>query len=260
MTSHLPEFERPPLVEVVLGVQFAPPQHYLQIMAHDVWTAFKAEFPIIQEYPPLLPQFETFGSPEQQIVNFDFGGTTSHPRYWFLKNDQSQLIQFQRDRFLHNWRKTNLNKDIYPRFESIFSSFSDELMTLERTLNSNLKVNQFEISYINLITLNDEDTQVSKWISFMAPNPIRPNDFNVNLQRVIFDANNRPTSRLHVECGSTVFDNHPAISLNFTVRGAPSSPTAASALEFIRDGRNVIADAFLRGTTDSAHEAWGRVL
>jgi hypothetical protein len=43
------------------------------------------------------------------------------------------------------------------------------------------------------------------------------------------------------------------------VRGAPLDSSIASALDFLKRGRDVIVEEFTSITTDSAHELWRRV-
>ncbi len=110
----LPDFTNPPIVEVALSIQFAPPPGYHEVYAREVWAIFENAFPVIEEMPPIQPSFELFGGPEmpglQIILAFPAGqfviGT-------FLAQDKTELIQFQQDRFIHNWRKVfNENNEI----------------------------------------------------------------------------------------------------------------------------------------------------
>ena len=59
--EHLPDFESPPLDELVLGVQFSPLPGYSAVFAKDVWGLFRQQFPRVEEKPALDPVFETFG-------------------------------------------------------------------------------------------------------------------------------------------------------------------------------------------------------
>src|ERR1700751_683997 len=72
MTSRQPadlvDFASPPVTEVVLGVQFNSLERFLSPYLGIVWSEFKHEFPIIEEYPSLPPTFETFGAPAAFII------------------------------------------------------------------------------------------------------------------------------------------------------------------------------------------------
>ena len=52
--ADLPDYEHPPLVEVVLSVQFAELQGYRTVHAGLLWEdKFRKAYPIVAEQPPL---------------------------------------------------------------------------------------------------------------------------------------------------------------------------------------------------------------
>lgn len=108
--ADLPDFSKPPLNEVVLGVQFSPPAGYTQIQAGEVWNLYRERYPRVEEYMPLPPAYELFGLPGmgQTSNQFSFLEGPLHDRYWFLRTAGDELIQFQNDRLLHNWRKVGV--------------------------------------------------------------------------------------------------------------------------------------------------------
>ena len=56
----LPDFDNPPLVEVVLSVQFSDLQSYRTVHPGLLWERkFRESFPEFAEQPPLDPLFET---------------------------------------------------------------------------------------------------------------------------------------------------------------------------------------------------------
>ena len=158
--KHLPDFRSPPLSEVVLGVQFASPQGYNQLLAYKVWELFRDEYPVVQELPAIPPAFETFGLPQSEAFGgqFNFGIVTggTHDRFWFLRPTQDELIQFQHDRLLHNWRRLADQQNEYPRFETMITRYETELERLENfaatLVPQSLAINQCEVSYINQIS------------------------------------------------------------------------------------------------------------
>jgi uncharacterized protein (TIGR04255 family) len=264
--AHLPDFLRPPLDEVVLGVQFAPARGYQQIRAGEVWDLYRADFPIVEERPPLPPTFETFGIPSSPpTLNLSVVVGPMHSRFWFVSSDRTQLIQFQQDRLLHNWKKTGDKTNAYPRFERIIIAFNDELARLEAYFGEvepqNLVCNQVEISYINKWSLGpaSDTARASEWLRFVNFDGSEPDDFSVVFRRTLYGSNEAPIGRLICET-STFGDAAGGRSglLTFTVRGPPARATLAEAIEFLKLGREVIVEEFTSRTTDSAHEKWGR--
>lgn len=258
---HLPDFSNPPLNEVVLGVQFAPIIGYQQIYAGEVWELFKKDFPVVQEHPALPPQFETFGySPPQPA--FEFIGGIMPSRHWFITSDQFELIQFQQDKFLHNWRKVGDGSNEYPRFEKILGKYTTELGALEKYFKnkfaiSSILINQCEVSYINFINLVDfEDASPGDIFSFLNfGNSVH--EVSCNFNRYILNDRNEPTGRVRCTLNQGIGDHGPTYRLEIRVVGAPKTPTIADALNFIENGRETIVNLFKEVTTTSAHRIWG---
>ena len=263
--EHLPEFLNPPLHEVVLGVQFNPPRGYQQIRAGEVWDLFRTDYPSVQELQALPPTFETFGLPSSSAQLMLRSGA-SHDRFWFLTTKGDELIQFQQDRLLHNWRKVGEGTNEYPRFEGMVKRFEDELVQFESYVNSlapqALLVTQYEITYVNHISSQSgEALLVGDWLRPLCLQvPIQADDFSLTLRQTIRDDDGKPQGRLVVEA-MTAFqeDGSPLIALNITVRGAPKDATYASALDLICKGRDLIVTRFSQLTTEVAHRHWGRI-
>ncbi len=260
--DHLPEFRHPPLNEVVLGVQFNPPNGYQQIYAGEVWDLFRQEFPTVAEQPALPPSFETFGIHSMgKQVRFITG--PQHARFWFLRQDGEELIQFQQDRLLHNWRKVGDETNEYPRFESMIKNFHGQLSQVQDYMTAlipqKLSINQCEISYINHIApLPDKPLKTSDWLRF-ASFEDEPDDFSINYREVIRDDEKKPIGRLTCEAVLGFKAGLRIIVLTLTVRGAPKNSDIDSAIEFLEMGRNRIVSKFSEITTEKAHKQWERV-
>lgn len=262
--NDLPDFRNPPLNEVVLGIQFNPLVGYQQIHAGEIWGLFRKEFPKSQEHPPIAPLFETFGLP---TMGNPFGFITGapHSRFWFLRPDEDELIQFQPDRLLHNWRKVGDETNEYPRFESMVDRFRNEVdLLVDKYLNGlapqDLTINQCEVSYINhIVPSAGKPLVASDWFRFLNFGSSEPDDFTSSFREVIVDADNTPQGRLICEASIGVkADRQRILILSLTVRGAPRQSTVESAFDFLSKGRNRIVRKFVELTTDAAHTKWER--
>jgi uncharacterized protein (TIGR04255 family) len=262
----LPEFDAPPLNEVVVGIQFQPANNYQQIRVFEVWQLFRQAFPVVVEQPPLPPQFETFGA-GTGLPSFPFqllSGAT-HDRFWFTREPQSELIQFQQDRLLHNWRKIDPKGGAYPRFENILSQFANEAKALEDYFhglggNERMVVTQCELSYINQIPLPAEERfRPQDWLSFVAENQSPVDEFGSSVKRVLQSRDGGRYGRLYRESG-TAFDGsgRKMLVFNLTARGRPASDNLQGALEFMTLHRQMIAEEFIASTTENAHRLWKR--
>lgn len=265
--EHLPDFKTPPLNEVVIGVQFSTPIGYQQIRAGEVWNLFRADYPLVQELPPLAPTFETFGLPYQHspAPQISFSTGAMHDRFWFLRPDSIELIQFQQDRLLHNWRKVGDGTNDYPRFESMLRKFKEELTQLQNYMASlasqSLAVTQCEISYINHIKFNRRECKgFSDWLQFVNFTDDSPDDFSMTFREVIRDSDGKPLGRFFTEANLAFLpDGQEIIVLSLTVKGAPLSADIDAGLEFLTLGREVIVRRFAELTTAQAHDKWGRI-
>lgn len=262
--SHLPDYKSPPLNEVVLGVQFNQPAGYQQIRAGEVWALYRPKYPLVEEQPPLPPSFEIFGGRPANVLQIGFATGATHDRFWFLSESKDELIQFQADRLLHNWRKVGDGMNPYPRFERMIEKFRLELQTLETYFATlalqKLTVNQCEVSYINHIILGDNPNP-DAWLRFLTLcDASRPDDISVGIRRVLKDKDAKPLGRLTIEANSGFTPKGEQILVvTLTVRGAPQGTTISDAIKFICDGRDTIITTFAEITTDSAQKIWERV-
>lgn len=265
--KHIPDFTNPPLHEVVLGTQFAPAKNYQQIRAFEVWELYRKSFPLVEEHPPLPPSFETFGLPHPQSINVNFVSGAQHDRFWFLSSKKDELIQFQNDRLLHNWRKVGDKTNEYPRFENMIARFEHELRQLDgyfATLaNQKLNITQCEITYINHIKLGDakDITTANNVFRFLQFPGEKPDDLFFSFRRTICSETGSPIGRLIADVQSAVDGQSGGkmYILSITARGLPQTPDIAGTLGFLKLGREMVVQTFAEVTTDSMHKSWGRV-
>jgi uncharacterized protein (TIGR04255 family) len=244
-------------------VQFTPFPGYRQIFAGDVWNLFKADYPVVEEHPPLDPTFETFGLPTRGEPQIRFIAGVPRCRFWFKRSDGTELIQFQEDRLLHNWKSVGDRTNEYPRYENVVNRFVAEVRTLEshRPLSDqSLSINQCEITYINHIRADaGQPLKPDDWLRFVTFGDSEPEDFTVGFREVIRDDGGAPQGRLTVEARTAYLAKaEKAIILALTVRGTPGKPSMDSAIEFLNRGRDVIVSRFTDMTTDRAHKTWER--
>ncbi|MEX0582466.1 MAG: TIGR04255 family protein [Sneathiella sp.] len=263
--SHLPSFSNPPLYEVVLGVQFNPPQQYSAVNARDVWELFRDEFSTVEEHHALEKKFEAFGGVNPK-PNFEFkvGLPPSKIRLHFISEEKNSLIQFQEDRFLANWRKL-ANEQSYPRFDNIKASFFRELAKLgdylERNLECKLDINQSEVSYINFIRVNDF-SEIENWIKLWGGNQLKVDSLNLTYNEEVKDkVSQKPFARMYHELSTVVLppSNEKAYRLAITFRGKPDGIDIPASMKFMELAREAIVTRFDEITTDKAHEYWGKI-
>jgi uncharacterized protein (TIGR04255 family) len=263
-----PEFDAPPINEVVLGIQFEDLQGYSLVRSGEVFSLFERDYPTVQEAPPLQPNFETFGAlqPGPQM-GFSFTDRPDHPRFWFVTPGGHELVQFQRDRLFHNWRQVDGKGPAeYPRFGSVFAKFAAEAARLQDYVRGRyqqeLKINQVEVTYFNRIYSSDPKRlpPVSEFFRFLHLSD-SAEGFDGVLRQVIEDDTGSPIGRLYTEVRSAIDmarGGLPNIAFNLTFRGPPAASDLRSALESVRVGHEIAVRSFSHVTTDSAHQIWRR--
>lgn len=261
----LPSFDASPLNEVVVGVQFSAPPGYSAIYAREVWELYRENYPNLTQLAPIAPTFETFGAsalaqpPSVQLVFNQ--GNFAHPRYWFLSSDGHDLIQFQSDRLLHNWRQVEGSGE-YPRFEPTIGLFGTELRRLSEFMarfdqGKGLAISQTELSYINFIREPDGTTpRPDKYLRFLHTGDRVIEGYSGTFRQVFIVKENLG-ARLYVETanGSDALGRQ-GIVLNLTLRGAPADNSIGSAIEYLAACHDVIVPTFADLTTDEAHRLW----
>lgn len=114
-TAPLPRFREPPVIETVIGVEFAPLAKWDIPYFGLYWSEVKAEYPNFKVLPALDSQVEVFDkdvSKESEIHLVD----KPPLRCWFMAEDDSTLIQIQSTRMIFNWKR-GTRDEAYPHFE-----------------------------------------------------------------------------------------------------------------------------------------------
>lgn len=259
--ASLPDFENPPLNEVVLGIQFTPIPGYQQIHAGEVWKLYQSKFPVVQEHPALPPTLENFGF-RPTSMEFGFMSGATHDRFWFLNPSHDELIQYQPDKFLHNWRKVGTEENVYPRFEAIISKYSQELATLENYFKTSfsapgISVNQCEVAYINYIYMEDtKGLALNDIFSFLKYDNL-PDEFSCNFSRYLRNSEGQPHGRITCTVAQALGQRGPMYTMSLSVKGYPGGPSIAEALKFISNGREAIVHLFKELTGPKVHKLWG---
>lgn len=272
----LPDFADPPVVEVVLSMQFSELRRYCSIHAGLLWTHYrKRGFSKFEEHNPLPQVFETFGP--QQIrplkVSVLPPGEAPSLRTWFLKDEGNELVQIQSDRFVHNWRRDG-DDDTYPRYEKIRSEFFDEVKDLEEFFATEqigaIEPNQCEVTYVNIIQIDDDiwghPERIFKMCSELRPEVKDPNarlptieDVRSTYRFILENKENKPIGRLIATFQPGISQSEKRVfRLELTARGTPPSPNLQGAREFFDFGRDAIVRGFAAITTREMHDQWGR--
>jgi uncharacterized protein (TIGR04255 family) len=268
MTPPLPEFERPPVDEMVMGVQFDPLANLRAAHFGLFWTRIQQEYPHTEDQGPLVPTIEPSEilqpSPPSVPIAFAIPPLS---RCWFLNEGKTELIQVQRDRFLRNWRRVK-GDEPYPRFSRLAHDFQrawHEFLTFtgDQKLGS-VKVNQCELTYINYIEKGagwSELGELHEVFPFLRPREregLLPSPEALSWQARYRLPEGR--GRLHVEM-YPVFRGREmrlALSLILTARGSPAEDSPERIFAWFDLSHEWIVRAFTELTSPAVHKLWGK--
>lgn len=266
----LPEFDKPPVSEVSVGIQFEPPVGWSLPQFGLYWATIREEYPVAQVQPPIIPQVEAFGEArwnsldQVQLRLCD----TPEIRCWFLNADETRLVQVQRDRFVLNWRKVE-GSEVYPRYEQdIRPSFVHEyerfVAHLRKAGISPLSVVQCEITYVNEIergllwdNFGDVREILRPWSGEMTDRFL-PSPETMQIQ-VAYPMPHE-FGRLHVAAQHAFRrrDGKEIMQLRLTARGKPGGGEIDQILRWLDMGREWVVRGFADITAPRAQLAWER--
>jgi len=271
-----PHFARPPVVETVLGVQFAPLAqmritHYGLLLA-----ALRQAFPgqpealKVSEHASLEPVIEAFGADGLRTprVHWTISDEPPLPRCWYASGDEQFLVQVQRDRFIFNWRHPGPD-GVYPRYEanqarfqSLFTAF---LEFADREALGPVATNQCEVTYVNHIELLEGKNVAETLDAVLTGWKLCTSDgWLTGAVRGQFSASYpmpRGRGRLHVTAHPAfrVTDRKEIVRVDLTARGSPWLPDLDGVRAWLDLGHEWVVRGFVSITTPQVHELWGRI-
>ncbi|MCG3125777.1 MAG: hypothetical protein CHACPFDD_00604 [Phycisphaerae bacterium] len=264
----LPDYDSPPVIEVVCGFQFAPLDRFLATSFGLLWERFRAEYPICEQHPPLVQVTERLGQPIAEESQVEFSSEFPLPRIFFVHRSPCWLIQVQNDRFLHNWRKQD-EADAYPRFPEVFGKFwaawEQFLRFCDDEKLGTPRLNQLEVTYINHVVQGEGwdgmDTigGVFPDIGWRTPRSFLPTLESVNWTASF--ALPETTGRLHASVRHAVRrrDSRAVLLCELTARGLPRRLDHDSVRNWFQLGREWIVRGFADLTGERIQtEIWKR--
>ena len=266
----LPDFKAPPLNEVVLSIQFAALSNLKTVHFGLLWQLLRSRYPNVTEQAPIQTVFETFGtSPQVPQLQIQTLFSPPLPRYWFERPDSPDLLQVQHDRIVHNWRQQVDDSRVYPRYEAVKRTFEEEIRLVQQWLSQesigDLRPNQCEVTYINLIAPPGDEVQHSR---IERVTPVWRGTFSEklanDLERVsiqmtfLFSHQKKLAGRVYVNFQPVLrtSDDIPVFKLEITARGRPQGETISDALAFLDVEREQVVRTFAAVTTSEMHKIW----
>jgi uncharacterized protein (TIGR04255 family) len=272
----LPDYDNPPINEVVLGVQ-ADTLKLTTPLIGLFWTLSRDVYPEFQVHPALDPVIELFGEemprtigPGSRVPALRLLAQPETPRCWFIEESGSRLVQIQQDRLICNWRRVS-NDERYPRYSAVREMFVGEYARLEgflvrEPLGGHLEPNWCEVSYVNHLVPTPQWRlgELGKVFSILAQRQLAflppAEEGSFEFKFLIPDADGKPNGRLHVSAKEAVRrkDGARLLILELTARGRPEGERLDGVLRFMDRAHEWIVRGFTDVTSPLMHELWGR--
>lgn len=259
-------FDRPPLIETIMGVHFAPLK--CLTAAHLGWfwkTHLGSDWEKVAESLPIPDAFERFDSPlpRPSGVKLEAGRPPARVQISHVSN--GRMIQIQPTQFHYNRNRIGGE---YPRYKVVRAEFDRWFELFSRfVLDAKLgdiTPNQWELTYIDGIPRGN------LWDT--------PADWNQVLPGLLSSPGFLGTHRLESFGGEWHFEilpqrgrvhvavqlarvgdaSEPVLLLQATARGPIGKEGVATVEEGLEIGHRAALDLFVGTTSAKAHQAWGR--
>ena len=256
-------FKNPPINELIIGAYFDPP--LLALRSEHIgllWTRFRNDLPKVEQREPLL--MAASGTGPSAIVGNEF---PFMPRYWFVSEDEVNLIQVQKEAFLLNWRKRkadypHFDLHLKPCFDKYFSNFTEFLA--DEVGISDVGIGLCELTYVNVIEVC-EYWQGPQDTPKLIPSFSIPDSGSSASGRSAFNCAFRQDlgSDLQSQIGVRIGENaaspgSPCLILELKALGRPDPEGSTSIDEWYDRAHQMIVAQFLRLTDAGVQRThWG---
>ena len=261
----LPDYTNPPINEVVCGILFETIKQFLVPHFGLLWDKFRNEYPRCRHVDPLMPLIET---PTRSEPDTRFSEVPL-PRVWFV-HDDGRIIQVQRDRFHHNWRKLKPT-DEYPRYDAVFQMFRTHFDTFQKFLTEHnlggIVPRQYEMTYVNIIPQGEgwvtEEDMLKVFPDFVwrsVKDRFLPHPTVINWQTNVNLPNEAGRLHMNIQNAIRTADKHGVLRLELTARGIGTDQS----LDGMQDWFDLAHEWIVRGFADITDiqiqkNVWGRI-
>jgi uncharacterized protein (TIGR04255 family) len=263
------KFCDPPIIELVLGLQFVPLSGMTSGHLGWFWKRYLGdEWVKATDAVAIIDQFESFD--EKRAVGLglqlQIAQVMVPHRLQITTAAGDRMIQVQPSRFHYNWQKKG---SAYPSYRQVRKEFDNSFETFCRFLAENqvgeLQVNQWEITYVDHVAKGELWTEPKDWHrvfpGLLGPTPTMDAvtfesvggewHFEISPQR----------GRLHLalQYGRVGDKAEPTLILTTTARGPVNPESGMDWGDGLTLGHDKIIQVFLQIISAQAQKVWERV-
>jgi uncharacterized protein (TIGR04255 family) len=264
----LPKFDKPPVIEMVVGVEFADLGGLTIPHFGLFWAQIKDKYPNCVVKEPAPSQIEIFDGQGKQEIKFNFP-ILGPPqiRCWYSNEQRTWLLQLQQDRFIQNWRKTASDPS-YSHYTNVRNRFEEEFQRfqefVEKQQLGSLQIRQCEVSYVNHIELGKEPdgpfelAEISPYLSAQKQGDFLPTPDGVTLSASYVIPENRGRLYIAAQTAFRHFDAKEILQMTVSARVIPISQGHSEILDALDLGHEWAVRGFTDFTSDKMHKLWKR--
>jgi len=250
------KFDNPPINELVIATYFSP--SLADLRAEHIglfWSSIQKSFPRSQNAVPI-------GGTD--IIGLGPGDIFPLPRFWFISEDDTTLIQIQKNAFLFNWRKKESD---YPHFENVKEQFDKYFLEFEKFLKDfvgidKVYIDHCELTYVNLIRpceLFQGIKDIKKIIpSITFPNTGLEEPTHIHT-KTIYKKDKDMQLRVTIEDRVLKEDKgeqNPILYFELRSSGKLAEPLKNEADRWFEKAHDVIGESFLKMVSADAQNFW----
>ena len=250
-------FKSPPINEIVCCISFDPITNLRTGHFGLLWQKFRPDFSKTEDHNLLGPV---------STEDLNNRGTFPLPRIWLVHQDDNEVIQVQRNSFLHNWRKRRFD-DEYPGYKTVIANFEKYLYHFQEFLDEeklgNLMPNQYEMTYVDHI-LENEGWETINNLEKIFPNLVSLKDRiilsvdirEINWQTVFGLPDDSGQLQLLIRNARRLSDNRHLLRIEFT---AQSNEPYEPMRDWFDSAHEVILELFTSLISEEIQDKyWGR--
>lgn len=252
------DYERPPVVETVLGVFFAPLQGFGLLHQGVFWDRVRRCYPKY-ELMAAIGETELRIGPQ--------GMQPPSVRALLVEESGGQLVQVQNNGFFRNWRKSP-NVPGYIHYDIMRPSFERDWTEFLKFLHSEQlpepEIMEAQVTYINQFARGvDWDTQDELNQLFRAPAVPPQNELISGLKMhsflKVYELRDG-AGRLEVAGQPAIrqIDGKEIMQFTLTAAGKPRYGSTDDLLTWFDMGHAAVVRTFDDMTSDEAHRKWGK--